>query len=92
MRALWQRLLASVRRNKAERDLDVEVRFHLQSLADEFQANGLDPDAARLAARRAFGGVEQIKEIYRDRRGLPFVDGALSDLRHTGRSLLRRGL
>jgi len=33
--------------------------------------------------------VEQTKEIYRDRRGLPLVDGALRDLRHTARSLLK---
>ena len=89
MRALLLRLLAAVRRNKAERDLDAEVRFHLHSLADEFEAKGLDSDAARLAARRAFGGVEQIKEVYRDQLGLPLVDGALRDLRHTARSLLR---
>lgn len=89
MRALLRRLLATVRRTRAERDLDAEVRFHLQSLADEFEAKGLDAHAARLAARRAFGGVEQIKEVYRERRGLPLVDGALRDLRHTARSLLR---
>jgi predicted permease len=89
MIGLLRRLLAAVRRNKAERDLDDEVRFHLQSLADEFEAKGLDANAARQAARRAFGGVEQTKEVYRDRRGLPLVDGALGDLRHTARSLLR---
>ncbi|MBZ5498850.1 MAG: ABC transporter permease [Acidobacteriia bacterium] len=89
MIALLRRLLAAVRRNKAERDLDDELRFHLQSLADEFEAKGLNANAARQAARRAFGGVEQTKEVYRDRRGLPLVDGALRDLRHTARSLLR---
>ncbi len=89
MRALLLRLLAAVRRNKAERDLDDEVRFHLQSLTDEFETKGLDANAARQAARRAFGGVEQTKEVYRDRRGVPLVDGALGDLRHTARSLLR---
>ena len=89
MRALLLRILAAVRRNKAERDLDAEVRFHLQLLADEFEAKGLDSNAARLAARRVFGGVEQAKEAYRDRRGLPLVDGALRDLRHTARSLRR---
>jgi hypothetical protein len=89
MRSLVRRLLASIRRTKVERDLDAEVRFHLQSLQDEFVARGLDAKAARHAARRAFGGVEQMKEVYRDRRGLPLVDGALRDLRHTARLLLR---
>ena len=89
MIALLRRLLATVRRNKAERDLDAEVRFHLRSLAEEFEARGLDRNDARLAARRAFGGVEPMKEVYSDRRGLPLVEGMLRDLRHTGRSLRR---
>jgi len=89
MIALLRRLLATVRWNKAERDLDTEIRFHLQSLAEEFEARGLDRNDARLAARRAFGGVEPMKEVYRDRRGLPLVEGMLRDLRHTGRSLRR---
>jgi hypothetical protein len=40
MHSLVRRLLATIRRKKAERDLDAEVRFHLQSLADEFEAKG----------------------------------------------------
>jgi len=89
MIALLRRLVAAIRRSEAERDLDEEVQFHLQSLEDEFEAKGLDSNAARQAARRAFGGVEQTKEVYRDHRGLPLVDGVLRDLRHTARSLLR---
>jgi predicted permease len=89
MRTLWKRLLATIRRNKAERDLDAQVQFHLQMLADEFEAQGMSPGDARLAARRSFGGVEQVKEIYRERRGLPLVEGALRDLRYTVRTLVR---
>ncbi len=49
MRALLRRVLTAFHRTRAERDLDDEVRFHLQSLADEFEAIGLDAHAARRA-------------------------------------------
>ena len=41
---------------------------------------------ARLAARRDFGGVEQIKAAYRDERGLPFTDMLMQDLRYAVRT------
>ena len=42
-----------------------------------------------MAARRAFGGVQQMKESYREQRGLPLVESLLQDLRYAGRSLRR---
>ena len=42
-----------------------------------------------LAARRDFGGVEQIKAAYRDERGLPFIDMLMQDLRYAVRTLVR---
>ena len=41
------------------------------------------------AAQRSFGGVEQIKEAYRDRRSLPVVETTLQDLRYALRVLRR---
>ena len=43
----------------------------------------------RYAARRSFGGVDQIKEAYRDRRGLPLVETTVQDLRIAVRVLRR---
>ena len=42
-----------------------------------------------LAARKSFGGVDQIKERYRDQRGLPFVDMLIQDVRFAVR-LMRK--
>jgi len=89
MRTLWSRVIAALRRTKAERELDDEVTFHLDMQAREFEAAGMTPDQARLAARRAFGGVDQVKEAYRDRRGLPILDALQQDLRHALRGLRR---
>ncbi len=41
----------------------------------------MPPDEARRAALIKLGGVEQTKEIYRDRKGLPMIETFLQDLR-----------
>ena len=63
------------------------MQAHLDLLAGDYERRGLSPADARAAARRAFGGVEQIKEQYRDRRSIPMIDTTLQDLRYAGRTL-----
>jgi predicted permease len=89
VRTFLSRLLDIVLRRSREDRLSEEVQSHLDLLTDDFVAKGLSPDDAKLAARKAFGGVDQVKEHYRDRRGLPFFDHLVQDLRFAGR-LLRR--
>ena len=50
---------------------------------------GLDPAAARRAARLELGGDAQIAEAWRDQRGLPFLDTLVQDVRY-GVRMLRR--
>src|SRR5262245_45597374 len=50
---------------------------------------GLSPSEAHRQARLKFGSVEVIKEIYRDQRGLPFMETFLHDTRHALRRLRR---
>lgn len=66
-----------------------EMRFHLDERADDHAADGLSTEAARLAARRKFGGEEQLKELCRDQRGFPWLEDAAKDLRHAARVLRR---
>jgi hypothetical protein len=68
MRRTILRLLSSFRSSRAERELAREIRSHLQLLEDQYIASGMDAEAARYAARRAFGGVEQVKEHRREVR------------------------
>lgn len=89
MRGLWRRLVATLFRGRAERDLDEEVRFHLQSQVEDLERRGMSAADARLAARRAFGGVDQVKQDYREQRGFPLLDALALDLRHGVRGLLR---
>ena len=41
--------------------LDSEIGHHLDLLAAENEARGMSPEDARLAARRAFGGVQSMR-------------------------------
>src|SRR6202011_5042499 len=50
---------------------------------------GMTADEARLAARRAYGGVAQAKELHRDERSLLWLEQAWEDLRHAVRSLAK---
>ena len=77
-----------VRRRRDAR-LDEEIQAHLALLAAEFEDKGLSPAEASLAARRAFGGVDQVTYAYRARRGWPGLDALVQDCRFAWR-LLRR--
>ena len=62
MKTAWARFRALFRRTPLDRDLDDEVAAHLDLLERDYVRRGLSPAAARAAARRAFGGVVQMKE------------------------------
>ncbi len=44
-------------------------------------------DAARLAARHAFGGIEAAKDAQRDARAFAWIDDARRDVQHAMRTL-----
>jgi predicted permease len=83
------RLGSMFRRKRIERDLDDEIRIHLEMAAEANLASGLAPAEARRLALRQFGGVDQIKEAYRDERVLTSLDQWAADLRLAARSLAR---
>lgn len=89
-RAWFLRASDLLYRKKRERELVEELEIHLEMATQENIDRGMSPEQARSAAYRDFGGVEQIKELYRDQRGLPFLDHLGQDLRLALRSLLRR--
>jgi len=89
LRILFQRLAALFRCRRLEEDLDAELRSHLEMAVDLHLRRGLPPDEARRIALRDFGGFEQTKDSYRDRRGLPMLETTLQDLRF-GLRMLRR--
>ena len=89
MRTLLLRIAGLFRRRALDRRLDEELRFHLDMETEANRRRGMTAQEAGLAARREFGGVEQTKEIYRDRRGLPAIELVVRDLLYGVRTLRR---
>jgi hypothetical protein len=83
------RLRSLLLRRREEAELDRELRFHLDALADEQLAAGRPAEDAARLARRAFGGTDQIKEACRDARGVRAIDELWRDVRHALRALAR---
>src|ERR1700682_5708795 len=84
-----QRVAALFRRRRLEDDLDEELRSHLEMAIELNMGKGMSAEDARREALRSFGGVEQTKENYREKRGLPMIETTLQDLRF-GLRMLRR--
>src|SRR5262249_10287309 len=70
-------------------ELNDEVAFHLQMLADEHRRRGLSETEAQRAAAREFGGAMQVKERYRDERSLPGIETFIQDARYAVRTLVK---
>ena len=85
--ALILRFRSLFRGTRVERELDDELRFHVEEHTRELTARGMSPAEARTAALRAFGGVEQIKESVRDTWHVRLVRDLAQDLRYAARTL-----
>jgi predicted permease len=77
------------RHGRVERELDGELRFHLEQQIAENRAAGMTAEEAGYAARRSVGGVEQIKEGCRDMRGVNWIEDLVHDTRY-GLRMLRK--
>jgi predicted permease len=83
----WLRRLLSG--SRLEKDLDRELSFHVDRLADEFGRAGMPPGEARRRALLRFGGIEATKEAARDARGTRWLEDAGRDLRYAVRVMRR---
>jgi predicted permease len=86
---LLRRLAMLARRRRLERDLDEEMRLHLELREAEARERGLSPEEARLAARRRFGSTALAKDESRDAWALRWLDDLARDLRLAWRGMLR---
>src|SRR5262249_22631542 len=86
---LITRLRALLRKSEMERELDDELRYHIEEQTEQNIRLGIDPEEARYAARKAFGGVEQAKERSRDARGVRWIEDLCQDLRYGARMLVK---
>src|SRR5262245_5042195 len=85
---LRTRLRALLRKSEMERELDDELRYHIEQQTEQNIRLGMNPEEARHKARKAFGGVEQAKERSRDARGVRRLEDIWLDLRYAARMLM----
>src|SRR5262245_41641603 len=91
-KSAYGRLKALFRHNALERDMDQEMRLHVDLLTEEYERAGLPSGEARRAARRRFGNLGRIKEEGRDIRAAGILDDLRRDLQYTGRVIQRAPL
>jgi predicted permease len=88
-RGLGRRLLAGLRRRRAEAELEEEIGFHLQMETEENVRRGLPPERARRAAERSFGRRVQAVDAAHRARGLPWLEDVVTDAGLAVRTLRR---
>lgn len=76
-------------RRNVERELETELRFHLDQIVEENVAAGVARDEARRLALLKIGGITQFQEECRDMRRVNYIDDLLGDLRYATRNLRR---
>ena len=84
---LVSRICGFFRSGSLDAEFDEELESHLAMLEQENIARGMNPRAARSAARVTLGCATQMREAHREARGLPFLDLLMQDVRYALRSL-----
>src|ERR1044072_4908779 len=84
-----RRFRALLRRRDVERELEEELRFHLDKEIEQNVARGLSHEESVRVALFRFGRVENIKEECRDARGVRPIEEMWQDLRYGVRKLLK---
>ena len=77
------------RRDRLERDLDRELRYHMDRRAEDLIKDGLSEPEARRRASLELGGVPQVQEAVRDTWIWRWLDALMRDVRYAMRSLTR---
>jgi putative ABC transport system permease protein len=89
LRAWLLRFGGLFRTDRRDRELTAEMENHLQMHIEDNLRAGMSAAEAKREALMKLGGIEQTKDIYRDRRGLPLVETLFQDLRFALRMLLK---
>ena len=84
---LLSKCTALFRNSRTEAELEREINAHLALLEDDFLERGMSAGEARLAARRAYGGVEQAKQMHRDERSILWFEQLRQDMRYAFRQV-----
>jgi putative ABC transport system permease protein len=87
---MWKRISTLWRGGELDRQMNAEVRFHIEMETQKNIARGLSPEQARTQALKDFGPMEKHKEETREARGVSSFEMLMADLRYGARSLTKR--
>jgi predicted permease len=87
LRAMWMRLACLFRSGRDDEEFSAELEAHLALHIEAGTRAGLTDAEARRQALIRLGGVEQTRQAYRERRGVPWLESLLRDLRYSLRTL-----
>ena len=88
LRALLARLAGLFDRRRADAELQEELESHLAMHVAENIRRGMTPEAARRDALIASGGIEIAREAVGARRGVPWIESTIADVRYAWRALV----
>ena len=88
-KAIGRRFAHLGRKDQFDRELDEEIRFHLDMRIDELEKDGLRRADAVAQARREFGSRARVAEESRDPWRFQWLEDCFADMRHAGRSFKR---
>jgi predicted permease len=77
------------RTRRTDEDFNAETRAHLDLETDRLIVEGLQPEEARIEARRAFGNLTRAQERFYESHRQMWWDDMRRDLRYAGRMLSR---
>ncbi|HKN75091.1 MAG TPA: ABC transporter permease [Candidatus Acidoferrum sp.] len=80
-------LQSTLHRSRMENEMDAELRFHLQSFADDLIRSGVPREESLRRARLEFGAIDRAKEECRESRGVRFTETLWQDIRYGARML-----
>lgn len=89
LRVILHRVFGVFFKSRLERELQDELQSHIEMQIEENIESGMNADEARYAALRKFGGIDQVKESYRDKRSIPIIESLARDIRFSARTFFK---
>ena len=81
LRSIWLRVRSLAQGGAEKREIDEELRFHLEQRIAESIAAGMSPEQAAREARKRFGNLQTVREECRETRGASLFETTWKDFR-----------
>ena len=88
-RSIWLRIRSLAQSRAARREIDEELRFHLEQRIAQNIATGMSPEEAARDARKRFGNLQSVREECRETRGANPGETTWMDIKFGARMLRR---